>query len=510
MLEFIRRHRKLFSIIFVIAAVGMVISLFGGAAGRGGRGAFLNPGVVGQVLDEKINFNEFTQTLSSRYEQSQAMLQQQLGDKANDPQMKQLYERILMAQLNPSNLLEQVLREKFQQAYARKLGFRVPDSAVRYTLEKIKYFQKDGHFDPILYREKVGRPGDVENSIRRKLLDDSLQYNLLLPLSLISQNEITETENVKQNRSFEILSVDSKSMPFEGKISAELKSQALKNPSFETEVRSYFDQHKSIYQHPAEVHARHILLSEKAGGQSRLATIRQEIVDKKITFEEAAKKYSEDTSNAPKGGDLGFFKKEEMDEVFSKAAFELKNSGDISAVIKSSFGFHIIQLVEQRAAVNKSFEDVKADVIQSYLSEKIKKEYAIQMLNDFVSGKRSLSDKDLKSLGAKWDKVNAWGPMDDNIGAIPVNSIDAQLLVSLKTKGALYPKIIPQGDKLNVLKFVELKATPVASEELRAEKANQALEYFLEKSFSELEKKKKVYRSEKIIKQLQAQMQKNS
>jgi parvulin-like peptidyl-prolyl isomerase len=508
MLEYIRRHRKFFSIIFVVAAVGMVVSLFGtGAGGNSGGGPLFSSGVVGKVLDEKISYQEFTRTLSYRYEQSQTMLRQQLGDKANDPQMREIYEKILMAQLNPSYLLEQTLRERFNQAQARRLGYRVPDTAVRYSLEKEKFFQKDGHFDPILYRERVARPGDFEDSLRKKLLDDALQYNFTLPFSLLSQEEIRQLSLAKQTRVFEALSVDLKMMSYVPNLTEEMKQAAQKQPNFDSDLRAFFETQKSRYNQEAQVNARHILITDKEGGEKRLKEIRSEIEGKKLSFADAAKKYSQDKSNAPMGGELGFFQKKEMDPAFSEAAFALKKAGDVSGVIKSSFGYHLIELVARREAVNKTFEEVRNQLVDSYLRENLKRDYALKVLANIAAGKQSLSKADEKNLSSSWKKLQPWSPMDALIGPVSAEQLDVKQLLSLKKKGELYPKVIPQGDLLVLLKFVESKEVPANVDELRAEKAAQALDYYLDSTYQELEKKKKIYRSEKILSQLQSQLQ---
>ncbi len=507
MLEIIRRHRSIFSSIFVIAAVGMVISLFGTGSGGGSGGSILNPGVVGRVLDEKISYMEFTRTLSYRYEQSQAYLKQQLGDKANDPNMRQLYEKILMAQLNPAYLLEQSLKERFGQAQARKLGFKVPDSAVRYSLEKEKFFQKDGRFDPLTYKEKVARPGEFEDSIRKKLLEDSMRYGLSLPFSILSQEEIKELSAAKQARVFEILTVDLERMNYKPNLPESAKKEAAANPQVNTELMAYFQKHKAQYERDAQVHAKHILITEKEGGQKKLESIREEIAAKKITFEEAAKKYSIDKSNAPKGGDLGFFDSKQMDPSFSTAAFALKNPGDVSAVVKSAFGYHLIQLVARNEAVNKTFEQVKDEILENYLKDKLKRDYATQLLQGALNSKKALSSAEEKNLGTSWKALGPWTAMDERLGNISVTQLDVKELLATKAKGDMYPRVIPEAETISLLRLSEIKEAQVKPDELRAEKATQALDYYLDSSYQELEKKKKIYRAEKVLSQLQAQLQ---
>ncbi len=90
-----------------------------------------------------------------------------------------------------------------------------------------------------------------------------------------------------------------------------------------------------------QVHARHILISDEQKANEVLADIRAG----KLDFGEAAKQFSEDTANKDKGGDLGWFPKGQMDTAFETAAFAMEPN-TISDVINSSFGYHIIEVLE--------------------------------------------------------------------------------------------------------------------------------------------------------------------
>ena len=82
------------------------------------------------------------------------------------------------------------------------------------------------------------------------------------------------------------------------------------------------------------------------------------------SFDELAKKYSLDPGSARNGGDLGEFPKGVMVPEFEKAAFELKEPGEISAPVKSQFGYHIIKLEEHIPASPSPFEQVKAAIVR--------------------------------------------------------------------------------------------------------------------------------------------------
>lgn len=81
-------------------------------------------------------------------------------------------------------------------------------------------------------------------------------------------------------------------------------------------------------------------------------------------FAQLTREYSEDPGSARKGGDLGFFERGRMAKPVEEAAFALQQPGDLSDVVETKFGLHIIRLTERRAAGQRSFEEVREDLIE--------------------------------------------------------------------------------------------------------------------------------------------------
>ncbi|WP_237426667.1 MULTISPECIES: peptidylprolyl isomerase [unclassified Delftia] len=117
-----------------------------------------------------------------------------------------------------------------------------------------------------------------------------------------------------------------------------------------------------------QVRVRHILVS----GQDDAAKAKAEQLLKQLRdgadFAKLAEQESADKSNAAKGGDLGFFGKGKMVPAFETAAFGLKKKGELSDVVATQFGFHIIQLEEHRAAGTKLFEEVRPALLREVRS----------------------------------------------------------------------------------------------------------------------------------------------
>jgi foldase protein PrsA len=115
-----------------------------------------------------------------------------------------------------------------------------------------------------------------------------------------------------------------------------------------------------------QVHVRHILVSSEAVAQTALAQIKQG-----QKFEAVAKKFSEDESTRDKGGDLGFLPQGAMPPSFDQIAFSLK-VGQVSDLVRSEFGFHIIQVVEidpQHQVSDELWPVVQQHAFETWLAE---------------------------------------------------------------------------------------------------------------------------------------------
>jgi len=135
------------------------------------------------------------------------------------------------------------------------------------------------------------------------------------------------------------------------------------------ELKQYYNQHASEYNLPERVHVRHILVKTPPGGDQKVvdaAKTKAEDLLKQIqsgaSFEELAKKNSDDPGSAQKGGELPPFQHGAMVPEFEQAAFALQNKGQLSGLVKSQYGFHIIQLIDKEPAHTKSFEEVKTEI----------------------------------------------------------------------------------------------------------------------------------------------------
>ena len=147
------------------------------------------------------------------------------------------------------------------------------------------------------------------------------------------------------------------------------------------ELKVVYQQNIQQFQVPNRVHAEHILLLTTGGKtDAEVAEIKKKAEDilaqakkKGANFEDLAKKYSEDPGSKAKGGDVGWVLQGQMVPEFEKAAYSL-NKGEISDLIKTQYGFHIIKVLEKETAHTKTFDEVKDSLRPNYMLNKVDQE----------------------------------------------------------------------------------------------------------------------------------------
>ncbi len=128
-------------------------------------------------------------------------------------------------------------------------------------------------------------------------------------------------------------------------------------------LKKYYEEHIKDYTEPEKVHAKHILVKTKEDAEKVLAELK-----KGTKWDDVARKYSIDKSNASKGGDLGTFTRGRMVKPFEDAVFSMK-PGEISGPVKTKYGYHIIKLISKTPSKVKPFDMVKSVVKNRYLNQ---------------------------------------------------------------------------------------------------------------------------------------------
>ncbi len=147
----------------------------------------------------------------------------------------------------------------------------------------------------------------------------------------------------------------------------------------DTEAKKYYDKHPDLFKQPEKIRARHILIkvnqnatkAEKEKAKKKIKDIQKKL-KKGEDFAKLAKEYSEGPSSV-NGGDLGYFTRGQMVQPFEKAAFALK-PGQVSDVVETRYGYHLIKVVDKKPATTVAFKDVKDQLEEFLKQEKVQKE----------------------------------------------------------------------------------------------------------------------------------------
>ncbi len=172
----------------------------------------------------------------------------------------------------------------------------------------------------------------------------------------------------------------------ESKLKEDIRQQLLIEKVIETvtpglsvsdsKAREFYDKNSEKFSHPEQVRASHILI---AADRSKLTDkARADLKEKAVAilkrakagedFAKLARENSEDPGSKMNGGDLGYFSEKDMVSSFSKAAFSLK-PGEVSDVVETQFGYHIIKVTDRRPAGKVSFDQAKEQIKAALLQQ---------------------------------------------------------------------------------------------------------------------------------------------
>jgi peptidyl-prolyl cis-trans isomerase D len=341
--------------------------------------------VLAEVEGEPITVGTFTR----RYTQQVQAYRNAYGGQINDQLIKQLgIDR---------QILTQLVDEEAMVAESRKQGLTVSDVEIRERILALPGFQENGRFvGEQRYRQILSIQGlttaDFETSLRRALQIEKLR-NALTGWMTVSDAEVA-AEYRKRNEKVKLDVVSVTADAFKSQVTvtdADINAAFEKNKERyrigekrkikyallnvdqvrqtltvpEAEIEAFYKQNLSQYQTPAQVRASHILIKLE-GKDENTAKAKAEEVLKLVKapnadFAALAKKYSEDESNSANGGDLDYFGRGRMVPEFENAAFAMK-AGEISDLVKTAFGYHIIKVVDNKPESTRPLADVRAEL----------------------------------------------------------------------------------------------------------------------------------------------------
>jgi peptidyl-prolyl cis-trans isomerase C len=254
-------------------------------------------------------------------------------------------------------------------------------------------------FSMALFKQKIARqnrriPPEQLAMVREQMLDNMINQELMYQESLRQNVPVDEGRIGKQiadiKAKFSSQAAFDNAMNEMGISENILRKQMRKGSAVdqwakqvflaktrvsETEARSYYDQHTEQFSEPERVKASHILIkiepsadkAKREEARRKLAEIRDELTGGG-DFAALARKYSEGPSG-PNGGELGYFERGQMVKPFEEAAFQMK-PGEISGIIETRFGYHLIKVLDKTPAKKYPFEQKKKQITSQLKREK--------------------------------------------------------------------------------------------------------------------------------------------
>lgn len=325
---------------------------------------------------------------------------------------------------------------------AQDRGLLVSDDEVAETIQT-RFFEKGKPFDPEEYKRIVNgvyntTEARFEESLRKELLAARLKA-ILGDAIHVSERELKDSFTQKNDRAeLEILKVDPLFWKSKVKDVSDADVKAYVD-AHKADVEKFYNEHMNRYRQGKKVNARHILIkvSDKAtDDEKKKAKEKIEAALKRVKggedFAKVAEEVSEDSS-AKQGGSLGLFGEGAMVKPFEEAAFKLKK-GEISDVVESKFGYHVIKVDEVQEPTKKELAEVEMEIGKQLAKEALQKAEAKKVVDEALAEiKAGVAMKDLKNPailkppaeGAappKPDEIDPYAPRVDSTGFFARNA----------------------------------------------------------------------------------------
>ena len=393
---------------FVFAGVGSYI--VGGSNNSAAK--------VGNV---EIGRGEFEQAYQNERNRMQAQLGDYFSTLLADPNYVESFRKSVLDRMINDLLLEQ---------HAESLGLRVSDSQVRSMIVDMPQFQVDGKFDQEIYQASLRRAGFSPDSFAEYLRRDLVRNQLLTAIqasdfSLEGEVEaqsklLTQTREIKkvtlslsdfaskaelseqEINDYYTQNPERYTRPEQVKVAyVELSAQQLKDAIdvSDEQAKQYYQEHLDKYSSEEQRRVSHILI--EGDDEAKAQAILDEL-NAGADFATLAEAKSDDFGSASEGGSLGWIERDVMDPAFEEAAFALKKAGDVTGLVKSDFGYHIIKLDELKDSVAKPYEEVASEIKQE-----LKDQQAIDQFYELQSQLETVAFEYPDSLDDAADAIKA-------------------------------------------------------------------------------------------------------
>jgi len=362
-----------------------------------GIGSYL--GSSNDVAGAVVNGTEISAAdVEKEFQQERQRLQQQYGEMFNAIANDEKY----MATVR-SNVLERLVAQELLLQAASNMDLRVGDDEIKQAIREMKEFQIDGVFSNERYQSLIRQAGYRVEQFRDMMRIDMTRRQLIATLigsDFSLENEANAVAKLEQQtRDLRYIEVNSNDFLANVEVDAEEINEyyELNNGQFQTQetlsldyvelkvsdllnqvsvddalVQATYDEDIAQYQTDPRRRVSHMLFKfgdDEAAAQKNADDALGQLKGG-ADFAALAKEISEDAFSAENGGDLDWISTG-MDPEFDKAAFAL-SKGELSSVVRSEFGFHILLATDAEEVMTRPFDEVKGDIEQALLTDAAK------------------------------------------------------------------------------------------------------------------------------------------
>lgn len=398
MFDFVGKHKRLLQIFLAIVIVP-TFALFGV---QSYDRMFSGGNAVAEVDGEPITQEQFSRALEQQRDRMRNALGANFDASMFDtPEMRK-------------QLLDSLISQRLLLNYAARKNIFVSNEQMREVIGSVPAFQEDGKFSRARYETLLRAQNMTPAMFEAQLRSDIAMQQL--------SSGVSETDFVAKTVARRLAEISGEQREISQHLVAQSDFAAQAKPTAEA-VEAYYKSHTAEFQTPEQARAEYVTLSrdalaaqdaipaeevrrfyaaniapkfkERAEARKKAEGILAELRKNPDKFAELAKQHSQDPGSAAQGGDLGYFARGSMVKPFEDAVFKLKE-GEISPLVESEFGFHIIKLTgikragkdgvktEERSASHillnapadaKEFDAAKADIERELRQQQLAKKF---------------------------------------------------------------------------------------------------------------------------------------
>ena len=396
MFDFVQEKKRVVQIVLLLIII--TFGFFGVDSYRKSGGSSVPATVNGEKITQQEFDNAMRQQMDRVREQAGASFDPTMYDK---PEIKRM-------------LMDNLINQHLLASQARSVGLTISDEQMAQIIEGVEAFQKDGKFDKQRYISALSSQRMTPSIFQGRVSDDlgtrqlaesylkngySTQFSAENLIRLNEQQRVVSVAQILPSTFNDQVKVDEAAIkdyydknqkefqiPERARVEYLILSASslqVQLTASDAEIKKYYDDHLTEFSTPELRKAAHILITvdakssdaDKQAAKDKAEKILQEVKQGATQFAQLAQKYSQDPGSAVNGGDLGLFGRGMMVKPFDEAVFKLL-VGEVSGLVQSDFGFHIIKLLAIKGGKAQSLSEVKSSIAQKLKTQKANEKYA--------------------------------------------------------------------------------------------------------------------------------------